>query len=80
MPTGSPSRVLNLWDRRSVAGLVAALSVTHLLARFLYGVSTMDAYTFAWTPVALFVVGALACFLPALRATRVDPIKALKQE
>jgi ABC-type antimicrobial peptide transport system permease subunit len=59
---------------------VAAFSVTRLLAGFLYGVSTTDAVTFAWTPVALFLVAALACLLPAIRATRVDPIKALKQE
>jgi ABC-type antimicrobial peptide transport system permease subunit len=63
-----------------VGGLVAAFSVTRLLAGFLYGVSTTDAVTFAWTPVALFLVAALACLLPAIRATRVDPIKALKQE
>jgi ABC-type antimicrobial peptide transport system permease subunit len=61
-------------------GVVAAWSVTRLLARFLYGVSATDAVTFAWTPVALFVVAALACLLPALRATRVDPVKALRQE
>jgi putative ABC transport system permease protein len=59
---------------------VAALSVTRLLTGFLYGVSSTDAVTFAWTPVALFVVAAFACLLPAMRATRVDPITALKQE
>jgi macrolide transport system ATP-binding/permease protein len=63
-----------------VLGVIAALSVTRLLARFLYGISATDAVTFAWTPVALFAVAALACLLPALRATRVDPVKALRQE
>ncbi|HEX6313265.1 MAG TPA: ABC transporter permease [Gemmatimonadaceae bacterium] len=63
-----------------VAGIVVALSVTRLLARFLYGVSATDAVTFAWTPIALFAVAALACLMPALRATRVDPVRALRQE
>jgi predicted permease len=63
-----------------IVGVIVALSVTRLLARFLYGISSTDAVTFAWTPVALFAVAALACLLPALRATRVDPITALRQE
>jgi putative ABC transport system permease protein len=63
-----------------VAGLVAAFSVTRLLARFLYGISTTDPVTFAATTAALFAVAVLACLFPAVRATRVDPIKALKQE
>jgi predicted permease len=63
-----------------LGGLVVALSVTRLLADFLYGVSPTDAVTFAWTPIVLVFVAALACLIPALRATRVDPIKALKQD
>lgn len=63
-----------------IAGIVVSLSVTRLLARFLYGVSATDAATFAWTPVALFAVAAVACLIPALRATRVDPVRALRQE
>ena len=61
-------------------GLVAALSVTRLLARFLYGISPTDPVTFAWTPVVMLLVAMIACLVPAMRATRVDPIKALKQE
>ena len=63
-----------------LAGLVVAASVTRLLTRFLYGISSTDAVTFVWTPVALIAVAALACLLPALRATKVDPIKALRQD
>ena len=62
------------------AGVIVALSVTHLLARFLYGVSTKDGTTFTSTAAVLFVVALVACLLPAWRATRVDPISALKQE
>jgi ABC-type antimicrobial peptide transport system permease subunit len=63
-----------------VTGFVVALSVTRLLARFLYGISPTDAVTFAWTPMALFAVAAIACLLPARRATRVDPMRALRQD
>ena len=64
----------------AVAGLAIAWSATRLLARFLYGVSTNDAPTFAATSAILAVVALAACLLPARRATRVDPIRALKQE
>jgi putative ABC transport system permease protein len=63
-----------------VTGFVVALPVTRLLARFLYGISPTDAVTFAWTPMALFAVAAIACLLPARRATRVDPMRALRQD
>jgi ABC-type antimicrobial peptide transport system permease subunit len=60
--------------------LAAALYLTRLLTRFLYDVSPTDPVTFAWTPLVLMIVATLACLIPALRATRVDPIKALKQD
>ncbi len=61
-------------------GLVVAFSVTRLLARFLYGVSTTDAPTFVATPALLFAVAIVACLVPAWRAMKVDPIQALKQD
>ncbi|MBI5690053.1 MAG: ABC transporter permease [Verrucomicrobia bacterium] len=64
----------------TVAGLALALAVTHLLAGFLYGVSPFDPLTFASVPFLLILVAALACYLPARRATRVDPVEALRAE
>lgn len=63
-----------------VAGLVGAAIVTRVMASLLFGVSAMDAVTFALVPTILAAVAFAATAIPALRATRVDPIVALREE
>jgi len=63
-----------------VIGLGGAFVLTRLMSSLLFGVSTTDATTFVLVAVGLAIVGALACYLPARRATRVDPLIALRYE
>jgi putative ABC transport system permease protein len=63
-----------------VAGIVAGTFVTRVLTDMLFGVTPRDPLTFVGVPVLLLVVAFLACYVPARRATRIDPLIALRYE
>jgi putative ABC transport system permease protein len=84
----SPSDILKMVLKQGIVlavagvvlGVLAAFGLMRLLRTLLFEVSTNDVATFALVAGGLFVVALVACYLPARRATKVDPLVALRYE
>jgi len=84
----TPSDILRLVLKGGMAltllgimiGLPAAIALTSLIKKLLFGVGSMDPLTFVSIPALLAVAALVACYVPARRAAKVDPVVALRLE
>jgi putative ABC transport system permease protein len=74
------ARTLKLTAAGILAGLIAAFFLSRFLSSILFGITAHDAATFIAVPACLIVIALLAGYLPARRATRVDPVTSLRYE
>jgi predicted lysophospholipase L1 biosynthesis ABC-type transport system permease subunit len=74
------ARTFKLTALGILAGLIAAFFLSRFLSSILFGITAHDALTFVGIPVCLIVIAFLAGYLPARRATRVDPVTSLRYE
>jgi putative ABC transport system permease protein len=63
-----------------VVGIIGAFALTRLMASLLFGISAVDVATFSTVPLILAAVALLATYIPAWRATQVDPMMVLREE
>ena len=71
---------MTLWLGGIALGLVCALGVTRWIRSLLFEVQPTDPLTFVGVPILFCAVAAIACYIPARRATRVDPVISLRYE
>jgi predicted permease len=74
------ARTLKLTAAGILAGLIAAFFLSRFLSSILFGITVHDSVTFIAVPACLIVIALLAGYLPARRATRVDPVRSLRYE
>lgn len=83
-PSSMAKKVVSQGVQHAIAGIAIGLPAAFLLSRvmssMLFGVTTHDPLTFASLPILIVAVTSLACYLPARRAARVDPVVAIKQD
>jgi putative ABC transport system permease protein len=85
---GSPRKVISMMLQQGltlsilglVGGLVVSAAATRVLATLVFGIGATDAITYAGVSALLLAVAAVACYLPARRVTRVDPVAAMRSE